>query len=144
MISTRRLLDPLFAAVLRWATQHHGGSMERSKPTSSDLPALVARAIGLQSQAAGKDAAWNWSDEPFGSGFVGAFTGGLALKVARADVLPQLTVRQFNAALRLANNELSLDDVTGDMAGGRLSGRILFRSADDGLTSQLKVSLVGR
>jgi uncharacterized protein involved in outer membrane biogenesis len=108
-----------------------------------DLPALVARAIGLQSQAAGKDAVWNWSDEPFGSGLVGAFTGGLALKVARADVLPQLPVRQFNAALRLANNELSLDDVTGDMAGGRLTGRILFRNADDGLTSQLKVSLSG-
>ena len=78
-----------------------------------------------------------------GSGLVGAFTGGLALKVARADVLPQLPVRQFNAALRLANNELSLDDVTGDMAGGRLTGRILFRNADDGLTSQLKVSLSG-
>jgi large subunit ribosomal protein L24 len=108
-----------------------------------DLPALVARAIGLQSQAAGKDGVWNWSDEPFGSGLVGAFTGGLALKVARADVLPQLPVRQFNAALRLANNELSLDDVTGDMAGGRLTGRILFRNADDGLTSQLKVSLSG-
>ena len=108
-----------------------------------DLPALVARAIGLQPQSAGKDAAWSWSDEPFGPGLVGAFTGGLTLKVARADVLPQLAVRQFNAALRLANNELSLEDVTGDMAGGRLTGRILFRNADDGLTSQLKVSLSG-
>jgi uncharacterized protein involved in outer membrane biogenesis len=109
-----------------------------------DLPALVARAIGLQPQSAGKDAAWSWSDEPFGPGLVGAFTGGLTLKVARADVLPQLAVRQFNAALRLANNELSLEDVTGDMAGGRLTGRILFRNADDGLTSQLKASLSGR
>jgi len=108
-----------------------------------DLPALVARAIGLQPQSAGKDAAWSWSDEPFGPGLVGAFTGGLTLKVARADVLPQLAVRQFNAALRLANNELSLEDVTGDMAGGRLTGRILFRNADDGLTSQLKASLSG-
>ena len=108
-----------------------------------DLPALVARAIGLQPQSAGKDAAWSWSDEPFGPGLVGAFTGGLTLKVARADVLPQLAVRQFNTALRLANNELSLEDVTGDMAGGRLTGRILFRNADDGLTSHLKVSLSG-
>ena len=108
-----------------------------------DLPALVARAIGLQPQAAGKDAVWNWSDEPFGSGLVGAFTGGLALKVGRADVLPQLAVRQFNAALRLASNELFLEDVAGELAGGRLTGRILFRKADDGLTSQLKVSLSG-
>jgi hypothetical protein len=107
----------------------------------ADVPALVAHAIGLQPQAPGKDAAWNWSGEPFGAGLRGAFTGRLALKVARADVLQQLTARQFNAALRFANNELSLEDITGDVAGGRLSGRILFRTADDGLTSQVKVSL---
>jgi uncharacterized protein involved in outer membrane biogenesis len=109
----------------------------------ADVPALIARAIGLQPQASGKDAAWNWSDEPFGAGLFGTFTGRLAVKVARAEVMPQLAARQFNAALRLANNELSLDDIAGDVAGGRLSGRILFRSADDGLTSQLKVSLSG-
>ena len=109
----------------------------------ADVPALIARAIGLQPQASGKDAAWNWSGEPFGAGLFGTFTGRLAVKVARAEVLPQLTARQFNAALRLANNELSLDDIAGDVAGGRLSGRILFRSADDGVTSQLKVSLSG-
>jgi hypothetical protein len=109
----------------------------------ADVPALIARAIGLQPQASGKDTAWNWSGEPFGAGLFGTFTGRLAVKVARAEVLPQLTARQFNAALRLANNELSLDDIAGDVAGGRLSGRILFRSADDGLTSQLKVSLSG-
>jgi len=109
----------------------------------ADVPALIARAVGLQPQASGKDTAWNWSGEPFGAGVFGAFTGRLAVKVARAEVLPQLTARQFNAALRLANNELSLDDIAGDVAGGRLSGRILFRSADDGLTSQLKVSLSG-
>jgi large subunit ribosomal protein L24 len=107
----------------------------------ADVPALVAHAIGLQPQAPGKDAAWNWSGEPFGAGLRGAFTGRLALKVARVDVLQQLTARQFNAALRFANNELSLEDITGDVAGGRLSGRILFRTADDGLTSQVKVSL---
>jgi large subunit ribosomal protein L24 len=38
---------------------------------------------------------------------------------------------------------MSLEDITGDVAGGRLSGRILFRNADEGLTSQLKVSLSG-
>lgn len=109
----------------------------------ADVPALIARAIGLQAQASGKDAAWNWSGEPFGTGLLGTFTGRLALKVARADLLPQLTARQFNTALRLANNEMSLEDITGDVAGGRLSGRILFWNADDGLTSQLKVSLSG-
>jgi large subunit ribosomal protein L24 len=116
------------------------GSIEAD---TADVPALIARAIGLQPQASEKDAAWNWSGEPFGSGLLGAFTGRLALKVARADVLAQLTARQFSTALRFANNELSLEDITGDLAGGRLSGRILFRSGDDGLTSQLKVSLSG-
>ena len=116
------------------------GSIEAD---AADVPALIARAIGLQPQASEKDAAWNWSGEPFGAGLLGTFTGRLALKVARADVLSQLTARQFSTALRFTNNELSLEDITGDLAGGRLSGRILFRSGDDGLTSQLKVSLSG-
>ena len=108
-----------------------------------DLPALVARAIGLQSQAAGRNAVWNWSDEPFGSGLVGAFTGRACTQSCSRGCPAAIAGTSVQRWLRLANNELSLDDVTGDMAGGRLTGRILFRNADDGLTSQLKASLSG-
>ena len=109
----------------------------------ANVPALLGRAIGLQPQTSAKNTAWNWSSEPFGAGLLGKFAGRVTLKVARADVLPQVTARQFNAALRLGKDELSLEDVTAELAGGRLSGGIVFRSGDDGLTSRLKVSLAG-
>jgi uncharacterized protein involved in outer membrane biogenesis len=109
----------------------------------ADVPALIGRAIGLQSQAPGKGTTWNWSSEPFGAGLLGNVSGRVLFKVARADVLPQLTARQLNAALRLGKDEMSLEDVTGDVAGGRLSGGIVFRSADDGLTSHVRMSLAG-
>ena len=109
----------------------------------ADVPALLGRAIGLQPQTSAKNTAWNWSSEPFGAGLLGKFAGRVTLKVARADVLSQVTARQFNAALRLGKDELSLEDVTAELAGGRLSGGIVFRSGDDGLTSRLKVSLAG-
>ena len=74
---------------------------------------------------------------------MGKFTGKVALKFARADLLPQLTARELNVTLRFGKDELSLEDASGDLAGGRLSGRIAFRTAEDGLTTRGKISVTG-
>ena len=109
----------------------------------ADISALLARAIGMQPQTAAKGAAWGWSSEPFGAGVLGRYSGTVALKFARATVLQQWTSRELKATLRLGEDELSLEDITGDLADGRLSGRIAVRRADDGLTARAKIALSG-
>jgi large subunit ribosomal protein L24 len=74
---------------------------------------------------------------------MGKFAGQVALKIGRADLLPQLTAREFKAMLRLGKDELSLEDITSALAGGRLSGRIAFRRAEDGLATNARMSLTG-
>jgi large subunit ribosomal protein L24 len=108
---------------------------------AADIPALIARGIGLQPQPAGKDAAWSWSSDPFDSSLLGKFSGQVKLKIKRADLLPQLAVSDLSATLRLGKDELSLENVSGAFAGGRLSGSITFRQASDGLTAQVQGSV---
>ena len=108
---------------------------------TADVPALIARGIGLQPTAPGRGAAWNWSSDPFEAGLFGKFTGQVALKFRRADLLPQLTAHELNATLRVDKDELSLENATGNFAGGRLSGNIVFRHAEDGLTARAQISL---
>jgi uncharacterized protein involved in outer membrane biogenesis len=114
------------------------GSIESD---TADMPVLLARAIAMPPQNAAPGAAWGWSSEPFGNGLLGRFTGKVALRFVRARVLGQLTARAFNATLRFGKDELALEDISGDLAGGRLSGGIAFRSAEDGLTTKARISL---
>jgi large subunit ribosomal protein L24 len=109
----------------------------------ADVSALIARGIGLQPQASGKGAAWNWSSDPFGAGLFGKFTGQVVLKFKRAELLPPLTASELNATLRLGKDELSVENATGNFAGGRLSGNIAFRHAEDGLSARAQISLAG-
>jgi len=108
-----------------------------------DGAALVAAAIGMPATAIAKNAAWTWSDAPFAGGLFGDYTGSIAFKTRRAEVLPQLPAREFSARLSFAPGTLSLDDMKGDLAGGRLTGRLSFHAAQDGLTAQAKLALAG-
>jgi uncharacterized protein involved in outer membrane biogenesis len=109
------------------------------KADSVDGPALVARAAGLPVQGAGTEK--SWSSEPFGIGVFGKFSGKIPLTLTQVILLPRLTAREFNATLRLGTDEIALDDVTGNLAGGRLSGGMTLRRAADGLTAHAKVLL---
>ena len=109
----------------------------------ADGPALIARGVGLPPQATGIGTEKNWSSEPFGAGVFGKFSGTIALKLKRADLLPQTTVRDLNATLRLSKDVIALENAAGDFAGGRLSGAMELRSAEGGLTAHARVSLTG-
>ena len=119
------------------ASRQINGAIESD---TADMPALLARAVGssLQNAASG---GWSWSSEPFANDAIGKFTGKVALKFARARVLGQVTARAFNAALRLGKDDLALEDVAGDFAGGRLSGNIAIRNAEEGLTASTRMTV---
>jgi AsmA-like C-terminal region/AsmA family len=110
---------------------------------AADIPALIARGIGLQPEPTAKGAAWSWSSDPFDSRLLGKFAGQVRLKIKRADLLPQLAASDLSATLRLGKDELSLENVAGAFAGGRLSGSITFHQATDGLTAQVQGSVAG-
>ena len=111
---------------------------------TADLPALIAPGIGLPPQASvATGSAWSWSSEPFGTGLLGKFAGKVVLKFGRADLVPQLTLRELNATLRFGKDELAFEDAAGALAGGRISGGITFRSTEDGLTARAAILLAG-
>ena len=93
---------------------------------------------------ASKGAGWSWSDEPFAGGLFGDYAGKIAVKARNADLLPQLAAREFAATLNFDKQELSLDEITGDIAGGRLTGKFSLHAADDGLHARGKFALAGR
>ncbi len=109
-----------------------------------DGAALVAAAIGMPTGPESKNgAAWKWSDTPFGKGVLGDYTGSIAVRARRVDVLPTLTARQFSATLDFNKDALALDHVSGVLAGGRLRGGLSFHSGADGLTAHTKLNLAG-
>lgn len=111
-----------------------------------DGAALVASITGMPAAGSAKlppNAAWTWSSEPFGDNVLGDYTGQITLKARRLDALPRLSAREFRGTLRLEKNEVVVDDMSGEVAGGRLAGRLLLRSAPEGLKANVKVALSG-
>jgi large subunit ribosomal protein L24 len=86
---------------------------------------------------------WVWPSEPFAGGAFGDYDGQIALKARRFDLPPRLTAREFRATLRFGRREFAFDDMTGAILGGRLAGRMSFRSAEDGVKAKAKISLTG-
>ncbi len=109
---------------------------------NADLAGLIAAAAGMP-VVASSSAAWTWSGEPFTGGALGDYSGQITLKARHADLMPGLTARALNATLHLAKDEISFDDMTGDVAGGRLVGQLSLRSTEDGLKAHAKISLTG-
>jgi large subunit ribosomal protein L24 len=109
-----------------------------------DGASLVGAAIGMPAPSGNNSkTSFIWSSEPFADGAFGDFTGQIALKARRFELLPQVTAREFRAALRFAKDEFTFDDMTGDVAGGRLTGQASFRTVNNGLQARAKVSVTG-
>ena len=65
------------------------------------------------------------------------------LSATRAVLTPGLAVRQARANLRMGGDEIALDDVEGDLGGGRLTGEIAFRRTADGVAAHSRLALAG-
>ena len=103
----------------------------------------MAAAIGMPILAPGADKNWVWSTEPFAQGAFGEIAGNVALKVSRLDLPAPISIRQFRASLRFASHEIAIDDMAGDLAGGRFSGSVVYKDTDTGLTANAKLQIAG-
>jgi large subunit ribosomal protein L24 len=103
-----------------------------------DAPAILAAVIGMRpSQKAG---AADWPTEPFawhGSDLVGR----LDLKSKRVTLLPGVVAQQLRGAARFNGSELILEDVTGELANGRLEARLALTNGPEGAGARLRVGL---
>jgi large subunit ribosomal protein L24 len=113
-----------------------------------NIPAVIAAVIGMPPGKGGKekvsqDAFWTWSEELFGAGAFGDYGGEVAIRARSVTLVPKMTAREFGAKLRPGNDSLVIEDMTGAVAGGHVTGALSLRSGADGLTAHAKFSLKG-
>jgi len=106
-----------------------------------DGGALIAAGIGMRAAPPAKDAGWTWSSEPFDD--MMAASGKVVLKARQLTLLPRMAAREFRATVAFDKDAVTVDDVTGTLAGGKLTGRVAFRGDPGGLKMQLKTALAG-
>jgi large subunit ribosomal protein L24 len=105
-----------------------------------NLPAVIATAIGVPAST-GSAAAAGWPAEPFESGFLGGLEGQIVVKSSRVALTPAVAAQDVKGVLRFENSDLALQDINGALAGGRITGELLFHRASDGLTATSRIRI---
>jgi len=106
-----------------------------------DGGSLLSTAVGLP-RAAPDGPGWSWSSEPFSRGLFGRFSGEIAFRFGRVELVPEVYGRDVRGTVRFGADTMSLES-SGELAGGRLASTVTFRSKQDGLDARLKMSLAG-
>ncbi len=103
-----------------------------------DATSLIATAIGTPvSTVRGGP----WSSEPFGPGLLDDLDGRVAFSVERAAIVSGIAGRQFRGSVKFEPSAITLDNIEGVLAEGRLAAQVQFRAASSGLAAQARVSL---
>jgi len=101
-----------------------------------NVSSLLASGVGAVSQDE-----LAFSTEPFASGLFDAVRGRVRLGASPALLTPGLAIRQAHADLRLGEAEIALEDIDGELAGGRLTGTATFRRIGDGVAMHGRLAL---
>ncbi len=108
---------------------------------TADASALIAAAVGLPVPAGSRSELGLWSSEPFAPWALPDLTGEIRFKAARAILTPSLVARQAQAVLHFGRSEISLDDVSGTLADGRLASQLTVRTSPNGLAARAHIGL---
>ena len=111
---------------------------------SINLAGLVAAGIGMNGGVdASSEGKWTWPSEPFSTPLATDLDGRVALKAMRAGIWPGLPVRELRAGLRFAGGGIALDELSGQLAGGKLTGQASFQPDPSGVAMKLGIKLDG-
>jgi large subunit ribosomal protein L24 len=110
----------------------------RIETDALDTAALIGAAIGVPPSPADG----NWSGEPFLKVSLPDLAGRIDLQAVQAT-LGQNHIKDMKGALRVSPSEIALEDVSGQMAGGRLTGSAVFRKIGDAINMQSRATLKG-
>jgi hypothetical protein len=92
-----------------------------------NLPAAIGTAIGVPPSASG---ARGWPAEPFEPGVWADIVGEVALRLGKVALTPGLSASDVRAVLHVDRGMLTIEQIDGSLAGGRVAGRLTFRSSD--------------
>jgi uncharacterized protein involved in outer membrane biogenesis len=106
---------------------------------NADGARVAALLLGLPRQAAGS--AGYWSSAAVGSGAFAGINGAVTFKFDHAAFIPSLNANDLKGVAQFRSSEIVLDNLDGNLASGRLSGRVSFRRNADGLVSHGHVEL---
>lgn len=115
-----------------------GGRLEAD---AIDAAALIAVAIGVPASTGAPADQAAPSPEPFAPGLFDGASGRIEFNVARAALTPALVARPLKGTVRMGDAEIALEDVEGEVAGGRLTGQIAFRRTAAGVAARGRVML---
>ncbi|HZD61304.1 MAG TPA: AsmA family protein [Xanthobacteraceae bacterium] len=117
---------------------------------SLDLPAAIAVAIGIPTQAGGANTSTGagalgkalglWPAEPFERGLL-RLGGQLSVKAAQVPLTAKLAARDVKGVLRIGESQLALQVIDASMAGGRMAGELVFLRHGDGLIARSRIRL---
>jgi uncharacterized protein involved in outer membrane biogenesis len=106
-----------------------------------DLPGTIATGIGAPVAARG-DSGTLWPGEPFEQ-MLGPLRGLVAVRSARVTLTPKLALHDFKSMVRFGDSRIALQSAEGSLAGGRLTGELIFLRDRQGLIARTQLALAG-
>jgi AsmA-like C-terminal region len=109
-----------------------------------DLPSAIATGVGVPVRAAGAgaDPGMLWPTEPFEQ-ILGPLSGEVSVKSARVTLTPKLEARDFKGVLHFGESQIALQITEAGVAGGRVTGELIFLRDREGLIARSRIALVG-
>jgi len=101
-----------------------------------DAPAVIVAAIGSSAVLKGT----TWSTEPIGWNPLG-FIGRIDFKARQAALLPGLVAHDLHGVARFGASEVAFEDIVGELARGKLDGRLAISNGADGVSARLRIGL---
>jgi large subunit ribosomal protein L24 len=105
-----------------------------------DLPAAIGATIGFPRQNPSSGNAW--PADPFETGLLGAVSGRIAVKAGQVALTSKLTARDLRAVLDFSQSELTVAEIDGALAGGRVGGDFSFERGDEGVMAHSHLRLI--
>jgi hypothetical protein len=106
-----------------------------------DLPAALGVAIGFPRQNGNGNGAW--PADPFETGLLGTVSGRIKVTAAQVALTSKLSARDLRAVLEFNQSGLSVADIDGALAGGRIGGDFGFERGDEGVRAHSRFRLAG-
>jgi AsmA-like C-terminal region len=104
-----------------------------------DLPAAIGATIGFPRQNPNPGNAW--PADPFETGLLGAVNGRIAVKAGQVALTSKLTARDLRAVVDFSQSELTVAEIDGGLAGGRVGGDFSFERGEEGVTARSHLRL---
>ncbi len=103
-----------------------------------DIGAVLATAIGGAGPA--KDYRL-WSETPFALPALPELSGRMTISAAQATLTPSWQATKFVSALRFSGADVGVEDIAGELLGGRLTGEMTIRRGADTLGLQGRIAV---